>query len=105
MNENEQRIAIAKACNWPQPNYWDDTIWMSDPNGRETSYGRMSEVDPLRSLDAMHEAEKLLTNDQWSAYSAALWRITNRPPARYECHATATQRAEAFLRTLNLWKE
>jgi hypothetical protein len=63
-----------------------------------------------QDLNAMHEAEKLLTDEQWFRYRAELWNITPRSFALPDCeratiHATARQRAEAFLRTLNLWPE
>lgn len=64
----------------------------------------------------MHEAEKVLAdtreNDQWSMYCT----ILNKACCSIKCggenrlcgftiHATAAQRAEALLRTLNLWTE
>ena len=56
-------------------------------------------------LNAMHESEKVLIADEppavWSLYGRYLDKLTNRIP----WHATAAQRAEAFLRTLNLWKD
>jgi hypothetical protein len=63
--------------------------------------------DYLSDLNAMHEAEKMLTPQQQSDYSFSLsagWMSDRRDNWR-GCHATATQRAEAFLRTLNFWKD
>jgi len=59
-------------------------------------------------LNAMHEAEKVLTEDsQWDDYD--FWLCRNAKPGelpfKSATHASAAQRAEAFLRTLNLWKE
>ena len=66
--------------------------------------------DYLGDLNAMHEAEKLLDDGVDDAgslryrYAGFLYHITvpqNLQPFR----ATAPQRAEALLRTLNLWEE
>jgi IS1 family transposase len=49
----------------------------------------------------MHEAEaKVLNHQQWWAYQEQLEKLV-----KYTLGATASQRAEAFLRTLNLWKD
>ena len=78
--------------------------------------------DYPNDLNAMHEAEKMLNlkyHDTRTKYYMFLMRsvkrITNCDSMHwseievdyiYACiHATASQRAEAFLRTLNLWKE
>jgi hypothetical protein len=55
--------------------------------------------DFLDDLNAMHEAEKALTDDQHKSYGGWLVVVYN---GRH-WNATPTQRAEAFLRTLNLW--
>jgi hypothetical protein len=51
-------------------------------------------------LNLMHKAEKTLNCDQWDDYIDEL-------AGSYQdvCHATARQRAEAFLRTLGKWEE
>ena len=57
------------------------------------------------NLNAMHEAEKVLDDDQGYAYSRHLQHETRSVIIGYAVlHATAVQRAEAFLKTLNLWK-
>jgi hypothetical protein len=71
------------------------------------------------SLDEMHGAEKMLTDEQYFNHTAAhhedfsyngwLDRITGNAtpvdrPVRYKS-ATAAQRAEAFLRALDLWDD
>lgn len=59
------------------------------------------------ALWAMHEAEKVLTREQVTVYVTELRGFVS--PENWEgcwgIHATAAQRAEAFLRTLNLWKD
>ena len=62
-------------------------------------------------LNAMHEAEKVLivgfedepeSSELWSDYQTNLIIAC---PAYLSYHATARQRAEAFLRTLGKWEE
>lgn len=64
--------------------------------------------DYLSDLNAMHEAEKALTLDQLPKYMAWLcYKVDLRNDQLafdwVRTHATAAQRAEAFLRTLNLY--
>ena len=66
--------------------------------------------DPVNDLNAMHEAEKVLTS--WTdenAFQVNLLKSSGGLPSQgfcwLICHATARQRAEAFLRTLGKWKE
>ena len=56
--------------------------------------------DYLSDLNAMHEAEKLLTLAQKDRYESALLHMVKDNDI---CYATSAQRAEAFLRTLGLW--
>lgn len=57
-------------------------------------------------LNAIHEAEKVLTDEQCVFVRDYLReRLENYPASRYIWHATARQRAEAFLRTLGKWEE
>ncbi len=80
-------------------------------------------ADYLSDLNAMHEAEKyayehLMDGDQWEQYGKLLEKAhpcgclknPDRTVDYYDfatlmCEVTAAQRAEAFLRTLNLWKD
>jgi hypothetical protein len=54
-------------------------------------------------LDAMHEAEKILTCEQVEIYCKFL--IPKNYFIWFGINATARQRAEAFLRTLEKWEE
>jgi hypothetical protein len=107
-----QRIAIAEACGWKlvtdNPEY--EPYW-EDPKGNmvAVSNGVHRFPDYLNDLNAMHEAEKVLTNQQKEKYLDILSDFTEgRRDTSYVWHdtvfATAAQRAEAFLKTLNLWK-
>lgn len=138
MKPEEQRIAIAEARGWSGPfgmfshcasgkqllTSRSNTLHGTPPEAKgkpedECSYKPVP--DYLNDLNAMHEAEKVLTTRaQISQYVWELERLTNWKadyivgsdgkqylcPASYFCcvNATAAQRAEAFLRTLNLWK-
>jgi len=80
------------------------------PGISNTSYIRFgNEPIPsfLTDLNAMHEAEKVLTNTQWMFYKQNLRDIApnNFDMDRGMIRATAAQRAEAFLRTIGLWQE
>lgn len=69
--------------------------------------------DYLRDLNAIYDAEKTLTMEQTWDYHSILVKFAieaaNNPRSipiqRWTHGATAAQRAEAFLRALNLWKK
>lgn len=101
MDPIQQRIKIAEACGIAveDGDHSPGTPWPALP-------------DYLNSLNAMHEAEQFyFTSYATSAsfelrisfYCAELHKLL--PPGASIAHATATQRAEAFLKTLNLWEE
>jgi hypothetical protein len=59
-------------------------------------------------LNAMHEAEMVLAPKNWDRFSEKWWnycKYLRRDDADKAIHATARQRAEAFLRTLGKWEE
>jgi hypothetical protein len=58
--------------------------------------------DYLNDLNAMHEAEKVLMPNQLTEYGSALMFCERREFAGIR--ATAAQRAEAFLKTINKWE-
>lgn len=73
--------------------------------------GQQGIPDFCSDLNAMQEAEKVLTNEQWELFcDELLWSKNKKEHSAYTAcrvglSATTAQRAEAFLRTLNLWKE
>jgi len=115
MTPEAQRIAIAEGC----PNLF----WVHKTRGVSARVFRLgdhpcegdNECDLLNDLNAMHEAEKLLTDDQFDEqYVVELGRLffpKGKGPFKWrECptmvvRATAAQRAEAFLRTIGKWEE
>lgn len=95
MTDDEINKAIAEACRWKllANNRWTKPcgIYADLPNY-------------TADLNAMHEAEKVLVGkNNWELceYVHKLHTATNS----WIAFATARQRAEAFLKTLNLWKE
>ena len=93
MTPEQQRIAIAEACGEDNDSIYRDLI-----------------PDYLNDLNAMHEAENILNADQMVSYDYHLDRVVGngRQGLNIEYFlwsATATQRAEAFLRTIGKWEE
>jgi len=98
MNAEEQRIAIAKACGWGESAFgkWHrHGVILPDP---------MNPPDYLNDLNAMHEAEEVLTD--LNLYRKFLYLVVLEDPSNTSnepAWATAAQRAEAFLRTIGVW--
>ena len=110
MTDNEINIAIAEACGWRSPEKLTESWWAgmsaNEKNGRCEYCGchfcdcTDSPPSYTTDLNAMHEAEMVWTADQWYKYDSLM---PLRDPQKI--HATARQRAEAFLRTLDKWKD
>ena len=93
MSEEQINIAIAEVCGIISKDQWGSLY--------RTLHGIVRICpDYCNDLNAMHEAEKVLTADQWYEYDRLM---PLRNPQKM--HATAAQRAEAFLRTLGKWEE
>jgi hypothetical protein len=110
MTPESQRIAIAEACGWKRTA--KITFEGHSLHGKTYREDNLTFVLPnyLHDLNAMHEAEKVLTDDQLDRYPFILNHVVDSNTTcrhkRIDCfayHATAAQRAETFLRTLNLW--
>ena len=108
MKPEQQRIKIAEACGWKNIKMGMNGITLLGGIG-----GRRKPIpDYLNDLNAMHEAEKVLTVAQRIAYANQIGvglsggSVGRAIPNWWFIHeATAAQRAEAFLRTLGLWEE
>ena len=103
MTPEKQRIAIAEACGWELVIRWR-TPGITPMGVHPSTCGWVDVPDYLNNLNAMHQAEKVFQNDAllWHRYAALIDKdYVNQP---YTIGATAAQRAEAFLRTLNLWE-
>ncbi len=100
MKPEAQRIAIAEACGWYDLVEQDISLFgKHEPESQKTF--ELDVPDYLNDLNAMHEAEKvkIIGTEYESDYCMYLYENA------HQCFATAPQRAEAFLRTLNLWKD
>jgi len=115
MTKEQQRIAIAEACGWtnvddkmPSPT----TGWVRGSlRGVNHEGYRVHVPDYLNDLNAMHEAEKIMTKDQWLSYTINVLLAAKDGTfvidinMKTVTHASAAQRAEAFLKTLHLWNQ
>lgn len=102
MSDEQINIAIAEACGVDLEKY---RTYEGDIN-----------VSALKKycndLNAMHEAENVLTYEQQVDYSIAVGKLaTSHLPASRAAwldykiiHVTARQKAEAFLKTLGKWE-
>ena len=94
MSEKEINIAIAEACGWTTKH---KGLWVE----RLQTYAALPNY--LADLNAMHEAEKVLTREQIEIYCEHL--NPKNHGIWWGIHATAAQRAKAFVKTIGKWKE
>lgn len=126
MTPKAQQTAIAKACGWTETvceverdnagYQWTETVsvW------RDSSGAERNLPNYPSDLNACHEIEKVLTDVQRRHFAGWLEAIASSAVSvgtldqngetdyfqLFKCaHATAAQRCEAFLRTLNLWTD
>ena len=103
MNKEQQRIAIAEACGWKWERLWTGELH-GKPIGEQGPFCELP--DYLNDLNAMHEAEKTLSDNQLFVMSRQLQHITRSIVIGVAVMtASATQRAEAFLKTIDKWEE
>ena len=103
MNNEKQRIAIAAMCGITIPEHWKGDAQ------NEASFARWHVPKYTTCLNAMHEAEKMLKEHQWDEYERVLRLVCDgcscfEGAGKELLHATAAQRAEAFLRTIGEWE-
>lgn len=114
MNPEAQRIAIAEVCGWQLKSHEDARYAYLKPPGRlSLTFKRNVAIsalpDHLNDLNAMHEAEKTL-GKRSATYANVLEEVCRRDRGDLvsngqKWHATAAQRAEAFLRVLDKWQD
>jgi hypothetical protein len=106
MNKEQQQIKIAEACGWTilEPEIHPTITYMwGYPSG--VICGPQSIVPEYTDdLNAMHQAEKIFKLGMRNRYDAELGLIAERDYC-FIWETSAAQRAEAFLRTLDLWEE
>lgn len=117
MSGQEINKAIATVCRWSKVQVTGvgnkQKLMGMPPNGKSSQ----PVPDYQKDLNAMHNAENYLGVDREYNYGEQLRRISGNVgpkgghfiPNGWGCftlaHLGARQRAEAFLRTLGLWKE
>lgn len=109
MTDQEINIAIAEACGWNRTG--------NSCSGWQAPDGCSDKYPPAyyRDLNAMHVAEEKLSSREMEDYQFWLHDLSGVSFVPGACpttpqlwtltHATARQRAEAFLRTLGKWKD
>ena len=102
MTEDRQRIAIAEACGYVLKHckYHKKTSWHTEGGFCMAEHAL---PDYLNDLNAMHEAEMPLGEFESTVYYDTLIYITGSQ--RAATFATASQRAEAFLKTIGKWED
>jgi len=97
MSPDKQNIAIAQSCGVVSKDHWGHLYKTEQGYARDCP-------DYVYDLNAMHEAEKGLVRLQWVSYLRRLQTLCDES-VTWPIHATAAQRAEAFLRTIGKWEE
>jgi hypothetical protein len=102
MSDVQINIAIAEACGWLLVKTCDGSLIGKLKNEQ----GPMDEIpDYCNDLNAMHEAEKILSDESHADYACELVKTIRQNGEWFESvSATAAQRAEAFLKTINKWE-
>ncbi len=95
MTDEQINAAIAEVCGWNNKpvvrTNGKGSVWVTEW------------PDYCNDLNAMHEAEKVLTDDQREVFyprNLGAWQSPFNV-----IYATARQRAEAFLRVMGKWEE
>jgi hypothetical protein len=119
MTQEEKRIKLAEAAGWTEISDWK----AAGINGKHPTESWVEVIpDYFNDLNAVHELEKALTNEQARTYAYALYDLANGfkfdgvhgTPDIFEAsmdgvagmvRATAAQRAEAIGLTLSFWEE
>ena len=118
MNPIKQQITIAEACDWFGIENHNGLSafgsWKGYHPEHANSIGSPQPIpEYLNDLNAMYEAEKVLTDGQAYQYRRWLQILAVKYQAGreiygsvgFEFFASAPQRAEAFLRTIGKWEE
>ena len=110
MKPEHQRVAIAEACGWTEIEPCTCCDGVSRAYEPTPGAHKKHLPDFYNDLNAMHEAENILNADQMVSYDYHLDRVVGngRQGLNIEYFlwsATASQRAEAFLRTIGKWEE
>ena len=106
MTPEAQRIAIAEACGWTKFEWAGNLVLFGTLTVGDKRWDGKVVPDYLNDLNAMHEAEKVLRPDgacgEWPLWDKYVEIIAWKTGVDDVVHATAAEKAEAFLRTLNI---
>lgn len=120
MTDEQINKKIAEACGWKRvPETLGLNLWFCPPKpGTKMRRIRSSCPDYCNDLNACHEFAAWMNTEEQVRFMSQLqcvvlekaywdwaWRNLNTNEAFELVGATARQRAEAFLRVLNLWEE
>lgn len=113
MTNNEKRTAIAEACGWkfcpskdnPLTGNAEPDVWVDSFGNKFWEDMSTHLPDYPNDLNAMHEAELTLNDGEAMEYERELRRVCTEQSYRHVISAKASQRAEAFLKTVGKWKE
>ena len=108
--EERKRIAIAKACGWKEYDHYPTGLFgRSERKWQSPAKGCIGQIDAppdyLNDLNAMHEAEKVLLKVIYPSDTDVIIGDRMHDYAEhvgYAIHATAAQKADAFIKVLNL---
>lgn len=104
MTDQQINIAIAEHCGWTEREFWEDVgFYVGLHPARKI---RKALPDYCNDLNAIHEAEMATLKP--SLFSGREFRqnlLDLCGCAAMTVHATARQRAEAFLRTIGKWED
>lgn len=111
MTKNQARNAIiAMRLGWTKCVCGDPECGAWFAPGASKDEPSLGVPDYSNDLNAIHEAEKTLTIEHYAAYEMALSKFVDASGRdsdiwHYVLCATAEQRAEAFLKTIDKWVE
>ena len=115
MNDNKQRIAIAEACGWIKNDHYEDGFGSGERlvTGWDDNRGIFFRQLP-DYLNDLNEMNTVLCNhlqatertDYLDQLALVIQRKHRMATIAWLCvTASASEKAEAFLRTLNLWTD
>lgn len=107
MTDEQINIKIAKLCGWTEIEPCTCCKWQSRGFRPEGSQHKKHLPNYTADLNACHEFEKAMTDEDHACFRKQLGEVVGDVP--YFCRkftsATARQRCEAFLRVHGQWEE